>query len=174
MKALYGTDLFGASAAPDPSGPVAQRFTFPPFSVLDARSQQWQERKRAWIACGIRGEIGRSGVHSYGASCVITRHGCGWSGSKVMNGRMPVPEKDQTESSVFDPVLCELAYRWWCPDAGLVLDPFAGGSVRGIVAGMLGREYCGIDLRTEQVAANNVQADAICPEVRPDWICGFA
>jgi DNA modification methylase len=29
--------------------------------------------------------------------------------------------------------------------AGLVLDPFAGGSVRGIVANKLGRRYCGID-----------------------------
>lgn len=30
------------------------------------------------------------------------------------------------------PVLCELAYRWFCLAGGLVLDPFAGGSVRGI------------------------------------------
>jgi hypothetical protein len=34
------------------------------------------------------------------------------------------------------------------------LDPFAGGSVRGIVAGMLGFEYLGIDLRKDQVEAN--------------------
>jgi hypothetical protein len=27
-------------------------------------------------------------------------------------------------------VLCELAYRWFCPPGGLVLNPFAGGSVR--------------------------------------------
>jgi DNA modification methylase len=39
-----------------------------------------------------------------------------------------------TGTSIFDPVLCELAYRWFCPPGGLVLDPFAGGSVRGIVA----------------------------------------
>ena len=32
-------------------------------------------------------------------------------------------------TSIFDPVLCEIAYRWFCPQGGTVLDPFAGGSV---------------------------------------------
>ena len=36
------------------------------------------------------------------------------------------------DASIFDPVVCEIAYRWFCPPAGIVLDPFAGGSVRGI------------------------------------------
>jgi hypothetical protein len=36
-----------------------------------------------------------------------------------------------TGTSIFDPVLCELVYRWFCPPAGLVLDPLVGGSVRG-------------------------------------------
>ncbi len=53
-------------------------------------------------------------------------------------------------------------YRWFCPPGGMVLDPFAGGSVRGIVAAVLGRDYTGIDLRQEQVEANEVQAAAIC------------
>ena len=51
------------------------------------------------------------------------------------------PEAEATfiGTSIFDPVLCEIAYRWFCPPAGRVLDPFAGGSVRGIVAALLGR-----------------------------------
>jgi len=61
-------------------------------------------------------------------------------------------------TSIFDPVLCELAYTWFCPPGGRVLDPFAGGSVRGIVAARLGREYTGIDLSERQVEANRVQA----------------
>jgi len=60
-------------------------------------------------------------------------------------------------TSIFDPVLCELVYTWFCPPGGLVLDPFAGGSVRGIVAAKLGRGYVGVDLRPEQVAANEHQ-----------------
>lgn len=67
-------------------------------------------------------------------------------------------------TSVFDPVLTELLYRWFCPPGGLVLDPFAGGSVRGIVAAVLGYRYVGFELRPEQVAANRVQAAEIVPE----------
>jgi hypothetical protein len=71
-------------------------------------------------------------------------------------------EVSQTGTSIFDPVLCELAYRWFCPPGGTVLDPFAGGSVRGIVAAMLGYEYVGIDLSERQIQANREQAEAIC------------
>jgi DNA modification methylase len=74
--------------------------------------------------------------------------------------------------TIFDPVLCELAYRWWCPAGGQIVDPFAGGSVRGIVAGALGNAYWGCDLRAEQIEANVAQADAIPTTPRPEWICG--
>ena len=75
-------------------------------------------------------------------------------------------------TSIFDPVLCELAYTWFCPPSGAVLDPFAGGSVRGIVAAVLGRHYTGVDLRPEQIAANVEQAQAIVPDNMPRWIVG--
>jgi hypothetical protein len=77
-----------------------------------------------------------------------------------------------TGTSIFDPVLCELAYRWFCPPGGLILDPFAGGSVRGIVASKLGRRYVGVDLRAEQVAANEDQAARICDDPEPVWHVG--
>ena len=82
-------------------------------------------------------------------------------------GDMPV-----SGTSIFDPVLCELAYRWFCPPGGTVLDPFAGGSVRGIVASVLGRSYVGIDLSARQIAANREQAMTICREPVPQWIEG--
>src|SRR3990167_7795898 len=75
-------------------------------------------------------------------------------------------------TSVFDPVLCELAYRWFAPPGGMVVDPFAGGSVRGIVAGLMGNGYLGIDLRHEQIQANVAQRDAICPEADCSWLTG--
>jgi hypothetical protein len=86
----------------------------------------------------------------------------------------------QTGTSIFDPVLCEIAYRWFCPPGGRVLDPFAGGSVRGIVAAALGRQYTGIDLRPEQTAANKAQWSTIGPllhqaeEAAPQWLAGDA
>lgn len=75
-------------------------------------------------------------------------------------------------TSIFDPVLTELAYRWFCPPGGMILDPFAGGSVRGIVASKLGRRYLGVDLRAEQIEANETQAARICPDFMPDWRVG--
>jgi hypothetical protein len=77
-------------------------------------------------------------------------------------------------TSIFDPVLCELAYRWFCPPGGLVLDPFAGGSVRGIVASRLNRHYIGIDLNPSQVSENERQAVTICKDPAPRWIAGDA
>lgn len=77
-------------------------------------------------------------------------------------------------TSIFDPVLCEIAYRWFCPRGGTVLDPFAGGSVRGIVAAKLGRAYSGVDLRPEQAEANRMQAEAICPGTPLEWKVGDA
>jgi len=77
-------------------------------------------------------------------------------------------------TSIFDPVLCELAYRWFCPPGGQVLDPFAGGSVRGIVAAALGRPYTGLELRAEQIAANEAQAKRLAPNARLRWILGDA
>lgn len=81
---------------------------------------------------------------------------------------------EQSGTSIFDPVLCELAYIWFSPVGGIVLDPFAGGSVRGIVASKLGRQYIGHELRQEQVDANRVQGSEICVDelMPPAWICG--
>ena len=94
-----------------------------------------------------------------------------------LNGSVPVPvaqsgtgtENMAPGTSIFDPVLCELIYRWFAPKAGVVLDPFAGGSVRGIVAARLGLTYVGIDLRAEQVAANREQGEALAPDNPPTW-----
>lgn len=56
---LFGVDLFGNPIEPDGACRLAEKFIMPPFSVLDARQGFWQERKRAWLALGIRGELGR-------------------------------------------------------------------------------------------------------------------
>ena len=64
-------------------------------------------------------------------------------------------------------------YRWFCPDGGSILDPFAGGSVRGIVANYLGYHYSGIDIRQEQVDSNREQAlDILGVENLPQWYVG--
>ena len=162
--ALFGTDLFGEAIKPKASGPVAERFTLPPFTILDARTGEWQERKRAWLAMGIRGEVGRGDELTY------TRAAKSFDHYRVKEGTRSKTQEQGT--SIFDPVCVELCYRWFSPEGGQIVDPFAGGSVRGIVAGALGRHYWGCDLRPEQIAANEAQADEIAPRVRPVWVCG--
>lgn len=83
-------------------------------------------------------------------------------------------------TSVFDPVLCECMYRWFAPKGGKILDPFAGESTKGIVAGYLEYEYVGVELRPEQVKANNKQAAVVKAKaaddnekmIMPTWLNG--
>jgi 16S rRNA G966 N2-methylase RsmD len=79
---------------------------------------------------------------------------------------------DVSGTSIFDPVLCELCYSWFSAPGHAVLDPFAGGSVRGIVASILGRRYTGIELRPEQVEANRAQLGICEGYPTPEWRCG--
>lgn len=77
-----------------------------------------------------------------------------------------------TGTSTFDPALCELMYLWFSSPNDSVIDPFAGGSVRGIVAVQLNRNYAGVDIRQEQIDANNSNAEEICTDAKPVWVCG--
>lgn len=243
----------GAATEPQPvRASLAERFVVPPFSVLDARQGYWQQRKRAWIELGIRGELGRdSGIVPNGGNRPPEHDGAWLRSGKpnpVPGGGSPMPHDrtangktagrtfaqdlmrgehvvgaqrpadsrayhdhdwqlkhlarpqarinhiaintqdwvqrkiedgeigpgganvNQSGTSVFDPVLCEIAYRWFAPQRAAILDPFAGEATKGIVAAYLGHAYTGVELRAEQVAANVEQANAI--GVAPQWICG--
>lgn len=149
-------DLFGEPIIKDPV--LRERFIEPPFSVLDTKQGGWQTRKRIWLEKGIKSEVGRGErlTHNIGTKK--------YSGADSGGG-----------TSVFDPALCEVLYHWFCPEGGRVLDPFAGGSVRGIVANYLGRPYTGIEIRQEQVDSNREQALEILPvNNQPQWYVGDA
>lgn len=55
----------------------------------------------------------------------------------------------------------------------IVLDPFAGGSVRGVVAAKLGLLYVGIDCSAQQIDANKAQLHLTrdCA-YEPEWVLG--
>jgi len=93
-------------------------------------------------------------------------------GGYMANGSVIDREGGTTGTSIFDPVLCEIAYRWFCPKLSNVLDPFAGGSVRGIVAAILGHDYTGVDLSERQIEANKLQGTELTPDKLPNWIMG--
>lgn len=137
---------------------LKELFLCNPFSVLDCKTAEWQGRKRAWLDLGIRSEAGRD--DNLTDAC---------DSPDYIEGTC---DKMAPGTSIFDPALCELMYRWFCPDGGNILDPFAGGSVRGIVAGRLGYRYFGNDIRPDQVAANEDNAREV-PVLEPTrWSCG--
>jgi len=156
-------DLFGNEIIKDVL--LRDKFLEPPFSVLDTRQGSWQNRKRKWIAKGLKSEVGRKEnlthvmpMKSYNSENMATEY---------------YEKGKEVGTSVFDPALTELMYNWFCPEKGTILDPFAGGSVRGIVANYLGYKYTGLELRQEQVDSNREQALNILPiENQPQWYCG--
>ncbi len=126
---------------------LADVFVAPPFTVLDGRQGYWRERRAEWLSYGMRPEL-----H-------LAESG------------------EDGYSSVFDPVLCELMYRWFTPSVGSrILDPFAGGSMRGAVASILQHQYVGVEPSADQVEANRTQTwvweHAEGPE--PVWHVGDA
>jgi hypothetical protein len=174
---------------PEPIISLADRYGVPPFSVLRTASGEWQKRKREWLALGIQSELGRDDMALWTSEAMIDY--------KMDHYRDREKKKARSRAgltfgefcnditgpccgtSIFDPVLTELLVRWYSPRGGRVLDPFAGGSVRGIVAAALGRKYTGIDISARQVEANRAQWADIAPKLpagtpEPRWIVGDA
>ena len=157
-RKLFGDDMFGDAIQQKNRGVVEDRFLFPPFSVFNTRDGKWADRKHAWISLGIQSELGRNDGNK---EWLMGQRK--WMGNKGV---------ELTNISIFDPVLTELSYRWFCPLGGQVVDPFAGGSVRGIVAGCLGFKYWGCDLASQQIEANREQLEKIKPDISPIWVNG--
>ena len=157
-----GATLFDIEKPPPVT--LADKFLIPPFSVIDRRAGEWQDRRRRWLSLGIESELGRADGLTFSGAVrdvdAFRRREGKRAGEVVDRG-----------TSVFDPALCELTYRWFSAPGARVLDPFAGGSVRGVVASTLARWYTGIELRPEQVAANRAQAH-LGSDIAPQWIEG--
>lgn len=135
---------------------LRDKFIEPPFSVLDTKTGSWQNRKRQWQRLGMKSEGGRE-INLTHVMLMGNYDGKNMEEEYYDKGK-------EIGTSTFDPALTELMYRWFCPKKGNILDPFAGGSVRGIVANYLGYKYTGIELRREQVESNIEQAIEILPE----------
>lgn len=149
-------DIFGNEIKADPILETGYDADF--TSIFDTQRGTWRNRVNLWKGLGIKSELGRSAKAYNISSWIKTKNK---SDFRVAQ-----------DVSIFDPVLCEVVYRRLCPAGGKILDPFAGGSVRGIVANYLGYNYTGIDIREEQVASNREQAAQIVPANEPKWIVG--
>ena len=155
-----GLDLFGNEIITNPL--LRDKFMEPPFSVLDTKGGAWRNRKREWKRLGIESHLGRDSECNAKFDGDLDEKGLNKYGRKPMTG-----------VSIFDPALCELMYHWFCPVNGSILDPFAGGSVRGIIAHYLGFKYTGIDIRKEQIDSNRDQGLKILETGnQPNWVAG--
>ena len=125
------------------------RFIVPPLSVFDTRQKYWQDRKRAWLE--KTGDLSETRDGEYGriSSGIVN----------CFNGG----------TSNFDPVLAEIMYRWFCIEGGKILDPFGGEQTKGVVAGELGYEYVGCEIRQDQVDLDTEKTKQY-PNVK--YICG--
>ncbi len=163
-------DLFGNVESKNAL--LRDKYIEPPFSVLDTKGGNWQKRKKMWSNLGIRSEVGRDAKL--------------WKGTNSSFANEKFGKKKMGTESIFDPVLCEILYLWFLAEfeevgdnllfthvPGLsILDVFAGGSVRGIVAAYLNYKYTGIDIRPEQIESNIEQALKIVPDNMPNWLIG--
>jgi len=157
---------------------LASRFAVPPFSIFDARQGYWQDRKRTWMQLGVHdAEDGGDGLES-----------------RIHAGMEEINQRCQggallktTHISGYEPVLGEILCRWFCPPGGTIVDPTAGGVTWGIVAAITGRRYYGIEIRKDQVVANDKRWDEVGRLVldngkplvdninhQPEWIHGDA
>ncbi len=120
------------------------------------------------MSLGIASELGRSDdLQPTGKSAAYGRT---FAGVDADGNLQYADSEAKGFTSIFDPVLTEIVYSWFSAPGARILDPFAGGSVRGIVAGKLGRHYFGADLRAEQCEANEQQIDLLEPdEPAPVW-----
>lgn len=116
------------------------RFIVPPFSVLDARQGYWQERKKAWRDLILDDGQARDNVQAFKNK--------DWEGKEYGGAGL-------SDVSILDPVIAEIADKWFCIDGGKTFDCFAGDTVYGYVSSYTGHRFTGVELREEQVNFNN-------------------
>lgn len=115
---------------------LSDKYIVPPFSVFNTHQPYWRERLRMWCDMGLYNTNGRE------------------EGLCYDNRRMSKADKHTSGTSSFNPVICEVVYKWFTTPNSFIYDPFAGGIVRGGVAAMLGHNYFGMDINAYQVDNN--------------------
>ncbi len=167
-------DSASEAKEPEPEVPtLAERFVVPPFSVLDSRQGYWQKRKFGYWRPLI-GDMGESREDKLGYGVEMKYAGLYQKTSqhrkelgisfreyldKYVSEEVKAKEAAKTAAagvSLFDPVLSEIVCKWFTPKIGSkIFDCFAGDTQKGLVFGMCGYEFTGIELRPEQVDINN-------------------
>lgn len=141
----WGLDVPDFSVNEQPEiqhGALSELYGIPPFSVIDLKSGLMLEKARKWKDYGIESEKGRDDNLTYQVDHIIKNYK-GLSSLKT--------------TSIFNPALAELMVLWYSNENDKIIDPWAGGSVRGIVSAVSGRKYHGIDISETQILENQKQ-----------------
>lgn len=150
--------LFTVDKLVIPPEKLHERYIVPPFSVLNTHQPYVKSRFKFWESLGLCEEGGRAEHLAYDNRRMNKRR------KKKING-----------TSVFNPVLCEVLYKWFTVPNSKVLDPFAGGVVRGAMASILGHSYVGYDISSEQIETNHEVYEQIKKNLdfkdNTQWIC---
>ena len=123
---------------------LSDKYIVPPFSVFNTHQPYFRERMRMWRDMGLCNRDGRDVHLSYD--------------NRRMDKRA---QKQSNGTSIFNPVLCEVVYKWFTLPNSNVFDPFAGGIQRGGIAAMLGHNYLGIDINDKQVETNQTHMNVL-------------
>jgi DNA modification methylase len=135
-------------------------FGEPTISILDRRSHRWQTRKNYWKNKGIASELGRN-------ENLIFRPAL--ETDSIMSKKI---RGINNGTSVFDPALAECLIEWFSKVGDTIFDPFAGGSVRGLISSAKSRKYIGVDLSENQILQNKNQLNLAQKGYEPLWIHG--
>lgn len=138
--------LFEVKKQSIPSTLLKDKYIVPPFSILDAKSGYWMERKQEWERVLQDRTDNVRNTTAKGNTPYINQ----FDTEEFKGARSP----GAGDISTFDPFLCEVLIKWFSKPGMTILDPFAGGVVRGAISQILGRQYDGIDICKEQIQHN--------------------
>ena len=134
----WGMDMPKYSLKDECKVKLSERFIIPPFSILDSRQGDWITRKKLWNGFLKEDGESREGTLATG-NCIMANVGV----------------------SLFDPVIAEIVFHWFCPENANIIDPFAGDIRKGAVAGFMKHNFTGIEIRKEQFDINKNQIERL-------------
>ena len=139
MSEAAQIDIFGNEESPFAS--AKERYGLWPVTVWDVDVRDPYTRK-------LRDAIGDAGQNREGSFTKDT------DDKSTYRGKL--------SASIFSPAVASWALNLYAPaDGGTVVDPFAGGGTRAIIAASLGHHYVGTELREDEAADVTGRATAL-------------
>lgn len=82
-----------------------------PTTVLNTRDPKWKELKNKWNKLGIKSEVGRENIKKNNSND-FSRMQKYSENKKGVTSYISFNQNNST-TSIFDPVICEIIYKWF-------------------------------------------------------------